>query len=181
MADPRLVAEFDSVAALERAIDALHAYDRDRLEAYAPHGLPELEEKLGIRRSRIPWLAFAAGATGAVFAFGLMTYLTAYNYPLDVGARPLWSIPAFVPITFETTILAAALTSFAAWLYTTRLPTPDHPLLGLEGFTSVSIDKFWLSVRLPPDDLAGTAAANSMHDAGALRVVLVPEEQSWDV
>ena len=177
--EPRLLAEFDSVAALERGIDALADFERARLEAYAPHPLPELETKLGIRRTRIPWLVFAAGLTGAAGAFGLQGYLTAVNYPLNVGGRPLWSVPAFIPITFETTILAAALTGFAAWLLSSGLPALNHPALAIDGFTSVSVDKFWLSVLLPETDADGEGTAEKMQNAGALRILFVPTEASW--
>lgn len=178
-AEPRLLAEFDSPAALERGIDALAAFARDRLEAYAPHPLPELEKKLGIRRSRIPWLMFAAGSSGGAFAFWLQGYLTASSYPLDVGGRPLWSLPSFIPIAFETSILAAALVGFAAWLFSSDLPALNHPVLAIDGFSSVSVDKFWLSVLLPDTDPAGVSTGKQLQDAGALRVLFVPTEASW--
>jgi hypothetical protein len=170
-----MLAEFDTPEAIERAVDALRARGYVALEAYTPHPMPELEAKLGIRRSRTPRAVLAGGAFGAAFAFLLQYWLNGIDYPLNVGARPLLSAPAFIPITFETTVLFASLTAFVTWLIVTRLPRLDHPMLEVEGFARVSIDRFWLSLAASDPTFDAEQAAEHLRAAGALGVVLLPE------
>jgi Protein of unknown function (DUF3341) len=172
--EPAVLAEFETAEAIERAVDALHEAGYVRMEAYTPHPLPKLEAKLGIGRSRIPRHVLAGGAVGAVFAFLLQYWLNGVNYPLNVGGRPLFSAPAFVPITFETTVLFASLTAFAAWLAVSRLPTLDEPILTVEGF-SATIDRFWLAVAAAESSFDSSRCAECLREAGALRIVFMPE------
>jgi hypothetical protein len=175
--DPAVLAEFETSEAIERAVDALSAAGYVRMEAYTPHPLPALEAKLGIARSRAPLLVLAGGIAGAAFAFLLQYWMNGIDYPLNVGSRPLFSAPAFIPITFETTVLFAALTAFATWLAVSRLPTLNAPLLAVEGF-GATVDRFWLAVeaRHPTFDLGRCAV--HLRDAGAVRVVFMPETLS---
>src|SRR5579871_2186780 len=110
----RWLAELPSADALLASVDALVDRGAVPVDAYTPFPLRALEGRLRPRRSPIPWIVFAAGATGGAFAFLLQYWCAAIAYPLNVGGRPLDSAPAFIPITFETTILFAALASFVS-------------------------------------------------------------------
>jgi hypothetical protein len=141
-----LLAEFDSAEALTTAAHALRASGYERLDAYVPYPIDELEDLLNLRRTRIPWIALGAGLTGAAGAYALQWFCNAYDYPLAVGGRPLHSGLAFVPITFETTILCAALATFVAFFMRGRLPEPWAPMFDVPGFDRASIDRFFLGV-----------------------------------
>ena len=170
-----MLAEFDTPEAIELAVDALRALGYARMEAYTPHPMPELEAKLGIRRSKTPRAVLAGGVVGALFAFFLQYWLNGVDYPLNVGGRPLMSAPAFIPITFETTVLFASLAAFVTWLVVSRLPTLDDPILAVEGFTSVSIDRFWLAIAASDPAFGTERSAEHLRSAGALRIVVMPE------
>jgi hypothetical protein len=173
-----LLGEFDTPEAIERAVDALREQGYVRMEVYTPHPMPELEEKLGITRSWAPRVVLAGGLIGAGFAFFLQYWLNGVNYPLNVGGRPLFSAPAFIPITFETTILFASLFGFAFWLVISRLPTLDDPIFGVEGFRSASIDRFWLAIALSDPCFDAERSVEHLHKAGALRTSFMPEAQT---
>lgn len=173
--DVALLAEFDSVESILHAVTTLRAKGYQRMEAYTPHPIPELEERLGIPRSTIPRFVLAGGVIGGLFAFGLQWWLNGVDYPLNVGGRPLFSAPAFIPITFETIVLFAALTGFATFLYKTRLPTLQQPLLAVEGFERVSIDKFWLALSTSDPLFDPKASAEQLRALGAERLVRMPE------
>ena len=170
-----LLAEFDTPEAIEHAVETLRTLGYARMEAYTPHPMPELEAKLGIPRSWTPRVVLAGGALGAAFAFLLQYWLNGVDYPLNVGARPLMSAPAFIPITFETTVLFASLSAFVTWLAVSRLPTLGDPILDVEGFTSVSIDRFWLAIALSDPSFGLEESAEHLRGLGALRLVLMPE------
>jgi hypothetical protein len=173
-AERAMLAEFASPEAIERAVDVLQGLGYARLEAYTPHAMPALEEKLRIPRSWTPRVVLAGGALGAGFAFLLQYWLNGVNYPLNVGGRPLLSAPAFIPITFETTVLFASISAFVTWLVVSRLPTLDDPILDIEGFTSVSIDRFWLTIAADDPSFEEDRSAQHLREAGALRILITP-------
>ena len=141
-----LVAEVDSP---ERAIvAALRARELGyaRLEAYTPFPIAELDSALGIRRPRLQLVVLGAGITGAALALLIQWWTNAVDYPLDVGGRPLFSIPTDIPIVFETTVLFAALAAFVSVFLAGRLPRLHDPVFDLPGFERTSVDRFWIVV-----------------------------------
>ncbi len=142
-----VVAEFatpeDLVSAADRTREAgFHAVD-----AYSPMPVEGLAEAIGFRHTRLPWVVFAGGALGALTGFFLQLYVSAVDYPLNVGGRPLNSWPAFIPITFELTILGAASFAFFGLLAMNGLPTPYHPLFNVDRFERASRDRFFLCIK----------------------------------
>ncbi len=166
----RIMAEFAEAEAVLEAISDLQARNLDALDVYSPYPVREIETALGIPRSRIPFFAGGAALVGGSGAYGLQWWMNAYDYPLDVGGRPPHMPAAFVPITFEMAVLAAAFAIFLAVLAFAGLPRLWHPVFEVEGFESASIDRFWLSADLPADaDLQDIETA--LLGRGALRVV----------
>lgn len=168
-----VAAECATPEVLREALAVLRRARVERLDAYTPYPVPGVEELLPARRTRLPWLAFAFGLAGAAFAYLVQWYTNAVDYPLDVGGRPLHSAPAFVPITFETMVLFAALALFFGLWIGGRLPELWNPLFDVEGFERASVDRFWIGVdaRDPffaerPEEVEALLART-----GALRVV----------
>jgi len=171
-----LFAEFGSADALERAVDHLRALGYTELEAYTPFPLRHLDQRLGLRRSKVPLFVLAAGLTGAGVGYLVQWWCTAVDFPLDVGGRPLHSAPAFIPITFESAVLFASLTAFVAVLALARLPRLWHPVFEIDGFERASIDRFWLEdAREAGDERAATTITKELLSLGALRVEPSPE------
>lgn len=167
-----MLAEFGDGDACASAARALRSAGYRRLDGHSPYPHVGLEAALEVPRSRIPRYVLLGGIAGAILGFGLQYYLDGIDYPLDVGARPLLSVPAFIPITFETTILVAALTAFVAFFAEARLPRLSQPLFEVDGFESAVVDRFWLSVETS-DAAYDPAAAKQLFEAhGALRIVV---------
>jgi hypothetical protein len=93
----------------------------DVLSPFPVHGLDEV---LSIKRSRIPVGGFIFGALGAILAFGFQAWVFTVSYPLIIGGKPFFSVPTFIPITFEVTVLFAGLSMVAALLIRSKLK-PD--------------------------------------------------------
>jgi hypothetical protein len=140
------LAEFDSVDALATAAAALHTLGYRALETYSPFPVPQVDARLGLRRSRLGRLVFGGGVTGALLGYGIQWYADVKAFPLMVGGRPLHAVPAFIPATFEATVLGAALAAFFGFLMTLRLPELWHPVFEVEGFERASADRFWIAV-----------------------------------
>jgi len=148
MPDP-VVIELESVEAVVGAAAHLRATGYSVLEAYTPFPIPALDDAIGTRRSKLPWLVLAAGVSGASLAYVVLWWTSAVDYRLDVGGRPYNSLPADVPIVFETTVLFAAGTAFLAALILSGLPRLHHPVFELEGFERTTIDRFWITIGPP--------------------------------
>ncbi|MBX3187869.1 MAG: DUF3341 domain-containing protein [Labilithrix sp.] len=147
-----IVAELGSAERFLAAARRLHALGYAHFEAFTPFPMPELDEILVRRRTRIPWLVLLAGLTGAILAYVVLWWTNAVDYPLDVGGRPYNSVPTHVPIMFETTVLFAGGAAFASAILGARLPRLHHPLFEIPGFERTTIDRFWIFFRGPVDD-----------------------------
>src|SRR5690349_20603625 len=122
-----LMAEFDSPAKLLAAAERAYAVGFRRLDAFSPFAIEGLAEAIGKRTTRVPVLVFGGALLGAVVGYLLQYYCAAVAYPLNVGGRPLNSWPAFVPVTFELTVLFGALSAAVGMLFLNGLPMPYHP------------------------------------------------------
>lgn len=153
-----LVAEFGDPTALVAAARQAHAAGYRRMDAYTPFPIEELNEALQLRPTVLPWIVLAGGLAGGLGGYLMQYYSAVIAYPLDVGGRPLHSWPAFVPVTFELAVLAAALTAVLAMLALNSLPMPYHPLFHVPNFALASRDKFFLAIeaRDPLFDLEKT-------------------------
>jgi hypothetical protein len=142
-----LMAEFDNPSALVAAAERARLAGYRRMDAYSPIPIEELSEALGLRRTRLPLLVLLGGIAGCLGGFGLQYWASALEYPVNVGGRPFNSWPQFIPITFETTVLGAALTCFFAMWALNRLPQPYHPVFNVPAFVRASSDRFFLCIE----------------------------------
>ena len=142
-----LLAEFASDREIVAATRS--AYDRGfrKMDAFAPFPVEGLAEALGRKRTTVPLIVFAGGATGCLGGYFLQWFAMAVGYPLNIGGRPLNSWPPFIPITFELTILSAAFAAIIGMLALNQLPLPYHPLFHVSRFERASSDKFFLCIE----------------------------------
>lgn len=169
-----LLAEFvdpdDLVAATERIYEEGY---RD-FEAYAPmpvHGLPEA---VGFPRSRMPLVVLIGGIIGCITGYGMQYYLMAINYPLNIGGRPLNSWPMFIPVTFELTVLFAALSAVLGMLAMNGLPRPNHPLFNVPQFDRATQDRFFVFIRRTDPLFHEHSTREFLQRQGANEVIDVP-------
>ena len=141
------MAEFDSPTALVEAATKARLAGYRKMDAYSPIPIHEMDEALGLRRTRLPLLVLIGGILGGTGGFALESWVSAIAYPINVGGRPLISWPQFIPVTFETTVLGAALTAFFGMWALNKLPQPYHPVFNVEAFTRASTDRFFLVIE----------------------------------
>jgi hypothetical protein len=143
------------------------------MDTYSPIPIEELDEALDLRRTRLPLLVLLGGIAGGIGGFMLQAWASAVAYPMNVGGRPLISWPQFIPVTFETTVLGAALTAFFGMWTLNKLPQPYHPVFNVDAFARASTDRFFLVIETadPRFDRSATwKFLETMHPVGVSEV-----------
>ena len=142
-----LLAEFSDASELLAAAQQTHAAGYTRFDCYTPFPIEELADAMGRHHSRLALLVLIGGILGAVGGFALCYWTSVIDYPIIVGGRPFNSWPSFIPVTFECTIRAAALTAVLGMLAINGLPMPYHPVFNVPRFALASRDRFFLCIE----------------------------------
>lgn len=142
-----LMAEFDDPQTLVAATRRAHDEGYRRMDAYSPFPIEELHEALGQHQSKLPLIVLLGGIIGGLGGYGLQYWVAAIAYPLNIGGRPFHSWPAFIPVTFECTILVAALSAVLGMLALNGLPMPYHPVFNVPRFALASRNRFFLCIE----------------------------------
>jgi hypothetical protein len=141
------MAEFDDPTSLVAATQRAHHAGYRRMDAYSPFPIEKLHDALGARHTRLPLLVLLGGLCGCIGGYTLEYWSSVVAYPLNIGGKPLHSWPAFIPVTFETTILVAALTCVLGMLALNGLPQPYHPVFNVPRFALASRNRFFLCIE----------------------------------
>ncbi len=142
-----MLVEFDSVKATVDAATKTRDAGYTRWDTHTPFPVHGLSDAMGMRDTKLPWIVLGAGLTGAVLGLGMQIYMNAIDYPINISGKPLVSLPAFIPIVFEMTILFAALTAFGAMLVLNGLPKLYQPVFKSERFRRVTNDRFFIVIE----------------------------------
>ncbi|HEX8423579.1 MAG TPA: DUF3341 domain-containing protein [Pyrinomonadaceae bacterium] len=165
-----VMAEFDNptdvVAATRRAYEEGYR----RMDAYSPYPIEALSEAVGPHKERLPLIVLIGGIIGLIGGYAMQYYVSVINYPLNVGGKPLHSWPAFIPITFETTVLGAAMAAIFGMLALNGLPEPYHPVFNAPNFALATRDRFFLVIESRDPKFDRDATTNFLRGLGAQEV-----------
>lgn len=155
-----LMAEFDDPEDLIVALDAVQAEGYEDLDAFTPFPIHDVCEKVAKKPSKVPLLVLIGGLTGAAGMFGFQTWASTVSYPFNIGGRPAFSWPAFIPPTFEILILLAAFAAVFGMFLLNGLPRPHHPVFGVAAFERATTDRYFLLIESTDAkfDVEGTRA-----------------------
>ena len=153
-----LMAEFEDPTSLVTATERAHREGYRRMDAYSPFPIEELHHALGSTPTKLPLIVLIGGLIGCIGGYALEYWSSVIAYPLNIGGKPLHSWPAFIPVTFECSILAAALSCVLGMLALNGLPMPFHPVFNLPRFALASRNRFFLCIESkdPKFDLEAT-------------------------
>jgi hypothetical protein len=165
-----LLAEFHSPAEVVAAARRVREQGYRRVDGYSPYPIEELSEALRFHHSPLPAMVLAGGIIGLVAGFGLEYWAAVIEYPMNIGGRPFFSWPAFIPPAFETTILFAAGTAVLGMLAINGLPEPYHPVFNVPGFALATRDKFFLCIEARDPKFDRTETRQFLASLGASEV-----------
>jgi mono/diheme cytochrome c family protein len=165
-----VLAEYDTPGELLEAARKVRVAGFTEFDCYSPFPVHGIDEAMGIKRTILPVLIFGGGFTGTLGGLLLQWWCNAYNWPWNISGKPAWSIPANVPIAFETTILLAVFTSFFGMWILNKLPQVWHPFFRNERFNHVTDDAFLLGIEARDRRFDAEATPRLLRDAGAISV-----------
>jgi hypothetical protein len=167
MAREFLVATFAEQDTLLDAVTSIRAHGFKIYDVYTPYPVHGLDEAMGLRRSRLGWVTLVAGALGLSAALAFQFYAAVFDWSLNIGGKPDNSTLAFVPITFEMTILFAGLATAAGFLARTGLfPGAPARLAG----PRVTDDRFAIALRWRSTVFDTGEARRVLLDSGAIDI-----------
>jgi hypothetical protein len=161
-----LLAQFETGDAMAHAISKAVAAGYTHLDGYSPYPVGEAADALKYPKSEMGPVMFIGGVTGACAGFIMQYWANTYGYALNIGGRPYFSWPSFVPITFEMMVLTTALTGLFGLMAICGLPRYNHPLFNSKTFDRASMDRFFVCIEAtdPKFALADTRAfLNDLH------------------
>lgn len=142
-----MTAEFDNPSALVAATRAAREKGYRRMDAYSPFPIEELNDVLHLHRNKLPLIVLLGGITGGLTGYLLQYYVTVWEFPINIGGRPLHSWPSYIIITFELTILFAAISAVLGLLGLCGLPMPYHPMFNVPRFAAATRSRFFLCIE----------------------------------
>jgi len=169
-----LLAEFDGPETLKTAVRKARDAGYTRLDAFTPFPVEGLDRLLRLPRPNISWVGLIGGLSGGSFALLMQCYVS-YDFPLNVGGRPLYAISAFAVVMFELTILFSALSMIVVMLWQNGLPRLNYPLFGADRFHLASKDRFFLCIGADDGEFDEDRTSILLREVGASSVEIVPQ------
>lgn len=142
-----LCAEFADPQHLMDAAEKTYKAGYRNIDAYSPFPIEGLSDAIGFHKTRLPQIVLAGGIIGCFSGFMLQYWTSVIDYPLNIGGKPLFSWPSFIPITFECTVLFAAFAAVFGMLGLNGLPEPYHPVFNVQRFALATRDRFFLVIE----------------------------------
>jgi hypothetical protein len=167
-----LLAEFGRPERLVEAVRQTRAEGFSSIDAYSPYPIEEMKDAIGFRKNIVPWLTLVGGALGAAIGFGMQLY-TNWDFPIEIGGRPIQAWQPFMLITFELTVLFAVLAAIVGMLLLNRLPRLHHPVFDIREFHLASTDKFFLMIFGNDQRFDERRTVDFLHGLGPLNVFVV--------
>jgi hypothetical protein len=171
------LAEFDTADGLLNAANAAREAGYRQMDAYTPFPIHELSDALGYRHNVVPWIMAIGGICGTTFGLFLQWYTNAFDYPLNIGGKPLVSLPMYVPVCFESTVLWSALTGFFGMWILNGLPRPHHPIFSGEHIERATVDRFFLCIEAKDPKYEGEKVRAFLQAQSPLNVSIVEEPE----
>lgn len=171
-----IVAEFDSAGSLLNAASKLADQGYTKFDAHSPFPIHGMDDAMKLGQSKLPLIVFVCGLTGCLAGLGLQAWIHVIDYPLVIGGKPFFSLPAFIPVTFELTVLLSAFGTVFGMFALNKLPMPHHPVFNHSRFHEVTNDAFFISVEAKDPKYDAGRTKDFLSQLGGKNVEVVNDE-----
>ena len=170
-----LLAEFKDPTALCKGAERVRDAGYKNWDCHTPFPVHGLDDCMGVKFTRLPWIVLAMGLTGLAAGVWLQWCTNAVDYPYDISGKPIWSLPANIPVIFEVIVLFSAFTAFFAMWGINGLPRWYHPLFRKNRFARATDDGFFLAIEAKDPNFALERTSDFLNTIGATVVEEVRE------
>lgn len=170
-----IMAEFRTAAAIMHAAEKVRDAGFRNWDVFTPFPVHGMDRAMGLKNSKVGWFAFIGGVTGYTTGMLMIWFMNAFDYPLMVGGKPMFSPHYAFPPSYELTILFGAFGSLGGMLFLNRLPRLHHPLLKNKRFALVTHDRFFLVIETIDPKYSETETRKLLENAGSKHIQLVEE------
>jgi hypothetical protein len=168
-----LVAGFDKIDEFLDAVRAVRRAGFTKWDTHTPFVVHGLDDAMGIKPTKLPFVVFGAGLTGCAAGIGLQWFTNAFNYQFPISGKPMFSLPANIPIAFEMTILFAAISALIGMLAFNGLPRLSHPLHSSRLIKRATDDLFLVSIEAGDPAFDPVTTRELLESLGAMSVEAV--------
>jgi hypothetical protein len=169
-------AEFDSAAAVLTAAEKVRDAGYSRWDVFSPFPVHGLDKVMGLGNSKVGWFSFAFGGGAFIGTMGLIWFTNAFDYPIDIGGKPMFSTPMSVVPSYILLVLFAALGAFIGMVALNQLPRHHHPLFEKKRFELVSRDKFFLVIGSTDPKFSETETRRLLEQIGGAHIEVVEDK-----
>lgn len=168
-----LIASFDKIDEFLEAVAKVRDAGFAKWDTHTPFVVHGLDAAMGIKPTKLPFLVFGAGLTGCAAGIALQWFTNAYDYPFLISGKPIFSLPANIPVAFEMTILFSAISALVGMLAFNGLPQLSHPLHSSRLMRRATDDTFLISIEAADPTFDLTTTHEFLESLGPLQVEAV--------
>jgi len=173
-----LLAEYDTPGQCMKAAEKLRDAGFKHFDTHTPFPVHGMDAAMGMKDSKLGLIVFAMAMTGLIAGISMITYMNGIDYPLIVGGKPAISIPSYVPVCFELTVLFSAFGTVFGMFGLNRLPRHNHPVFESDRFRAATDDKFFVSVEYADPKFEQEETTALLASAGANHIEIIEDNAS---
>ena len=170
-----MLAEFETPGDLLRVAEEVRKAGYTCWDAHTPFPIHGLDKAMGIKDTKLGWIVFAGGLFGCLFGLLMQWWMNAVDYPIIISGKPMWSLPANIPVIFELTILCSAFSAFFGMLILNGLPNLYHWSFFDSRFERVTSDSYFISIEASDPNFDIAASRAFLESAGSIHTEMIWE------
>ena len=171
-----ILARFDSPKSLMHAAEKVRDEGFEKFDCHSPFPIHGMDEAMGLKRSKLGYLIGFMGMSGALFGFGLQSWIHSIEYPMNISGKPFFAYPAYAIITFELMVLFSAIGAVFGMMFFNRIPRFHHPVFYSEKFSDVSSDAFYVSIEVDDPKYEESFVIDFLRGIGGTEIEVLKDE-----
>jgi len=171
-----VLAEFSNPKTVLDAARIVNKNGYKKYDTFSPFPIHGMDKAMSLKKSKLGWIVFFHGLLGFAGALVMISFMMVFDYPLNISGKTLWNVPAWIPVTFELTVLLSSFGAVFGMFFLNGLPRLNHPLFNSENFKRATDDGFFVCIE-SSDPLFDTEKVHKLlNDAGATRIEDIYDE-----